>query len=145
MSEAVGFSIKEAAEKSALSEDTIRYYEKIGLLPQANRKNNRHRIYHPEDLIVMKLITCLKKTGMSLDEMKPFLSLTYESDLTEHPDLQVKLQQHRENIQQQINSLQMIIDVIDMKMTSGSMLPETCVLSDSSKRIPRVGHSHPLT
>ncbi|NQX57248.1 MerR family transcriptional regulator [Paenibacillus qinlingensis] len=141
MRESVGFSIKEAAVQSDLSEDTIRYYEKIGLLPQADRKKNRHRIYHPEDLTVMKLITCLKKTGMSLDEMKPFLGLTYESDLTEHPDLQVKLQQHKENIQHQINSLQMIIDVIDSKMTSGSMLPEACVLAEPTKRVPRVGHS----
>ncbi|CAH1203698.1 putative HTH-type transcriptional regulator [Paenibacillus allorhizoplanae] len=137
MSEAAGFSIKEAAEQSALSEDTIRYYEKIGLLPQADRKKNRHRIYHPEDLQVMQLITCLKKTGMSLDEMKPFLGLTYESDLTEHPDLQVKLQQHREKIQHQINSLQMIIDVIDSKMTSGNMLPEACELAEPTKRIQR--------
>ncbi|KRE56743.1 MerR family transcriptional regulator [Paenibacillus sp. Soil750] len=136
MSEAAGFSIKEAAEQSALSEDTIRYYEKIGLLPQADRKKNRHRIYHPEDLQVMQLITCLKKTGMSLDEMKPFLGLTYESDLTEHSDLQVKLQQHRENIQHQINSLQMIIDVIDAKMTSGNMMPEACELAEPTKRIP---------
>ncbi len=136
MSEAAGFSIKEAAEQSALSEDTIRYYEKIGLLPQADRKKNSHRIYHPEDLQVMQLITCLKKTGMSLDEMKPFLGLTYESDLTEHPDLQVKLQQHRENIQHQINSLQMIIDVIDAKMTSGNMMPEACELAEPMKRIP---------
>lgn len=136
MSEAAGFSIKEAAEQSALSEDTIRYYEKIGLLPQADRKKNRHRIYHPEDLQVMQLITCLKKTGMSLDEMKPFLGLTYDSDLTEHPDLQVKLQQHRENIQHQINSLQMIIDVIDAKMTSGNMMPEACELAEPTKRLP---------
>ncbi|CAN7532935.1 MerR family transcriptional regulator [Paenibacillus sp. LjRoot56] len=136
MSEAAGFSIKEAAEQSALSEDTIRYYEKIGLLPQADRKKNRHRIYRPEDLQVMQLITCLKKTGMSLDEMKPFLGLTYDSDLTEHPDLQVKLEQHRENIQHQINSLQMIIDVIDAKMTSGSMMPDACELAETTKRIP---------
>ncbi|OAS21599.1 MerR family transcriptional regulator [Paenibacillus oryzisoli] len=138
MSEATGFSIKEAAIQSALSEDTIRYYEKIGLLPQPDRKNNRHRIYHSEDLAVMKLITCLKKTGMSLDEMKPFLGLTAESNLIEHPDLQVKLNQHKENIQHQINSLQMILDVIDSKLSSGNMLPEACVLADPTKKLPQV-------
>lgn len=138
MSEAAGFSIKEAAIQSALSEDTIRYYEKIGLLPQPDRKSNRHRIYHAEDLTVMKLITCLKKTGMSLDEMKPFLGLTKESNLIEHPDLQAKLNQHKENIQHQIDSLQMILDVIDSKLSSGNMLPEACVLDDSTKKLPRV-------
>lgn len=140
MSETAGFSIKEAAAQTNLSEDTIRYYERIGLLPQADRKNNRHRIFYPEDLTVMNLITCLKKTGMSLDEMKPFLGLTKDSNLLEHPDLQAKLMEHKKNIQHQITSLQMIIDVIDSKMTSGNMLPEACVLSDLSKRLTRVGN-----
>ncbi|OCT13690.1 MerR family transcriptional regulator [Paenibacillus pectinilyticus] len=136
MGETAGFTIKQAAEQTALSEDTIRYYEKIGLLPEADRKMNRHRIYHGEDLRVMKMITCLKKTGMSLDEMKPFLGLTNDSDLTAYPDLQQKLLQHKENIQQQIDSLQMIIDVIDTKLTSGRM-PDQCELAEPTKKMPR--------
>lgn len=55
------FSIKETSEQAGLSEDTIRYYEKIGLLPRAERKANRHRVYRPEDIHTMRLITCLKK------------------------------------------------------------------------------------
>lgn len=132
-----GITIKEAAEQSTLSEDTIRYYERIGLLPQAVRKKNSHRIYQSEDIRVMKLITCLKKTGMSLDEMKPFLGLTYESDLAEHPELHEKLQHHKANIQQQIDSLQMIMDVIDAKMASGNMFPEPCELAEVKKEMPR--------
>lgn len=37
------FTIKQVAEQTGISEDTIRYYEKIMLLPQAERKENRHR------------------------------------------------------------------------------------------------------
>ncbi|WP_317618413.1 MerR family transcriptional regulator [Paenibacillus sp. PL91] len=61
MSEAKGFSIKEAAEQTGLTEDTIRYYEKISLLPRAERKENSHRIYRAEDIQKIKLINCLKK------------------------------------------------------------------------------------
>lgn len=63
MSENELFSIKETSEQAGLSEDTIRYYEKIGLLPRAERKVNRHRVYRLEDIHTMKLITCLKKQG----------------------------------------------------------------------------------
>lgn len=56
-----GYSIKETAERTGMSEDTIRYYEKIGLLPRAKRKGNSHRIYSDLDLNRMLLVTCLKK------------------------------------------------------------------------------------
>ena len=55
------FTIKQVAEQTGISEDTIRYYEKIMLLPQAERKENRHRFYRKEDIYRIKQITCLKK------------------------------------------------------------------------------------
>ncbi|MGQ3482036.1 MerR family DNA-binding transcriptional regulator [Paenibacillus sp. TY11] len=59
MSEKLSYSIKETSEQTGLSKDTIRYYEKIGLLPRAERKTNRHRLYRPQDVHTMKLITRL--------------------------------------------------------------------------------------
>lgn len=60
---AQGYSIKETAERTGMPEDTIRYYEKIGLLPRAKRKGNSHRIYSDADLEMMQMISCLKKQG----------------------------------------------------------------------------------
>lgn len=65
LSDHVMFSIKETSEQAGLSEDTIRYYEKIGLIPRAERKPNRHRVYRSEDIHTMKLITCLKNRNVS--------------------------------------------------------------------------------
>jgi MerR family copper efflux transcriptional regulator len=134
------FTIKEAAEQTELSEDTIRYYEKIGLLPRAERKENRHRIYHPEDIATMKLIICLKKTGMSLDEMKPFLNLSYDDDLTEFPELYAKIQSHKEKIYNQMVSLQQIIDFIDSFESrfnkTGSSAEPACSISGEHVRKP---------
>ena len=47
-----GYSIKETAERTGMSEDTIRYYEKIGLLPRAKRKGNSHRIYSDKSYLL---------------------------------------------------------------------------------------------
>ncbi|MBM7676950.1 MerR family DNA-binding transcriptional regulator [Gracilibacillus alcaliphilus] len=43
------YSIKQVTEKTGLTDDAIRYYEKIGLLPYVKRQQNGHRIYDEED------------------------------------------------------------------------------------------------
>lgn len=119
MTEATAFSIKETAEQTGLSEDTIRYYEKIGLLPRAERKENRHRIYREEDISMIKLVTCLKKTGLSLDEMKPFLKISSLDNFYAFPELYERIDSHKENIKSQIAALQTVLDFIDDKMEHG--------------------------
>lgn len=113
------FTIKQVAEQTGISEDTIRYYEKIMLLPQAERKENRHRFYRKEDIYRMKQITCLKKTGMSLEAMRPFLADTVDSDSVNYPELVDQLRSQREHIMIQISSLQQIVDFIDIKLKEG--------------------------
>ncbi|MNE89358.1 MerR, DNA binding [compost metagenome] len=65
---------------------------------------------------MLKIIICLKKTGMSLDEMKPFLDLSSQDDLSSFPELVDMLQSHKDKIRSQIASLQQIVDLIDSKM-----------------------------
>jgi DNA-binding transcriptional MerR regulator len=113
------FTIKQTAEQTGISEDTIRYYEKIALLPRAERKDNGHRIYRQEDIHTIRLISCLKKTGMPLEEMRPFLAVSVDTDPGEYPELVEFMRSHRENIVSQIASLQQVVDFIDMKLEEG--------------------------
>ncbi|RJE88321.1 MerR family transcriptional regulator [Paenibacillus sp. 1011MAR3C5] len=113
------YTIKQTAEQTGISEDTIRYYEKIALLPRADRKDNGHRIYREEDIHMIRLLSCLKKTGMPLEEMRPFLVVSADSDPAEYPELVERLKSHRENIVSQIASLQQVVDFIDMKLVKG--------------------------
>lgn len=131
-----GYSIKETAERTGIPEDTIRYYEKIGLLPRAQRKGNSHRIYSDQDLETMKLIACLKKTGMSLDDMRPYLSLSLDSDLSEYPELHEMILNHKQKILEQIASLQQIVDFIDTKMERGNFGPQKCELTGDTRKMP---------
>ncbi|PWW02380.1 DNA-binding transcriptional MerR regulator [Paenibacillus cellulosilyticus] len=119
MKEEHTFTIKQTAKKTNISEDTIRYYEKIALLPRAERKDNGHRIYRQEDIDTILLISCLKKTGMPLDEMRPFLTVSTDADPAEYPELVELLKSHRENIVSQIASLQQVVDFIDVKLEKG--------------------------
>ncbi|MCZ8523017.1 MULTISPECIES: MerR family transcriptional regulator [Paenibacillus] len=119
MKEEQSYTIKQTAELTGITEDTIRYYEKIALLPRAERKDNGHRIYRREDIQTIRLIACLKKTGMPLEEMRPFLAVTADADPAEFPELVERLRSHREHIVGQIASLQQVVDFIDMKLEEG--------------------------
>lgn len=131
-----GYSIKETAERTGITEDTIRYYEKIGLLPRAQRKGNSHRIYSDQDLETMKLVTCLKKTGMSLDAIRPYLHLSLDSDLSSYPELHEMILNHKQKILEQIASLQQIVDFIDTKIELGNLGPQKCELTGDTKKMP---------
>ncbi|MEJ8305884.1 MerR family transcriptional regulator [Saccharibacillus sacchari] len=120
--ETMGYTIKQTSELTGLPEDTIRYYEKIGLLPRAKRRANSHRIYAPEDVQTMKLIVCLKKTGMSLDEMKPYLDMSRQGDLAATPEAFERIREYRANVLEQISSLQTVVDFIDLKLAQGTLM-----------------------
>ncbi|CAI6085831.1 MerR family transcriptional regulator [Cohnella sp. JJ-181] len=113
------YTIKQIADRTGISEDTIRYYEKIALLPRAVRRDNGHRVYREEDLSTLRLLSCLKKTGMPLEEMRPFLTVSADADPADYPELVEQLRSHRENIVGQIASLQQVVDFIDMKLDEG--------------------------
>lgn len=66
------------AERTGISKDTIRYYEKIGLLhPEII---NKHREYNNNDVILMETIIKLKQTGFSLLEIKMLFDWSKNTD-----------------------------------------------------------------
>lgn len=70
------FTLQEVVERSGLSEHTLRYYERIGLLEQVRRDHSsRHRRYTAQDLQVIEVMACLRATGMSIDHMRKFIEL----------------------------------------------------------------------
>ena len=108
-------SIKQAAEFTGLSEDTIRYYEKIGLLPYADRKASGHRTYSKHQLEGMVFLTRLKATGMTLEEMKRFRKL-YERGEASLPQRVSILIEHKNRIQNEIDRLLETQRIIDYKI-----------------------------
>ncbi|MNI86138.1 MerR, DNA binding [compost metagenome] len=84
----------------------------------------------------MKLITCLKKTGMPLDDMRPFLDLSLDSNLSEFPELHEMIVNHKQKILDQIASLQQIVDLIDSKMDQNYLGPQECELTVDRKKMP---------
>jgi len=77
----VEYSISQVGERTGYSADTLRFYEKAGLLPGVKRRGGR-RVYTEMNLLAVKLIGCLKKTGMPIAEIAEFMRLTTKGDET---------------------------------------------------------------
>jgi DNA-binding transcriptional MerR regulator len=67
------FKIQQVSEQTGLTTHTLRYYEKIGVLPAPERQNGGARIYTEADVNFMLFISGLKKTGMSLADICAFV------------------------------------------------------------------------
>jgi DNA-binding transcriptional MerR regulator len=109
-------SIKHAAERTGLSEDTIRYYEKIDLLPPAKRNSGGRRIYDADDLEMMVFITHLKSAGMSLETVKYFLSLNLEENSNAASERLALLTEQKELLESKIAELQAAHKVLEHKV-----------------------------
>lgn len=74
--------IAEAADHSGLSIDTIRYYEKTGLIPKISRGADGRRRFRAEDVDWLKLLRSLRATGMTMKTMARFAELYQDGDKT---------------------------------------------------------------
>ncbi|MBL0385643.1 MerR family transcriptional regulator [Tumebacillus sp. ITR2] len=109
-------SIKQAAERTGLSEDTIRYYEKIDLLPPAKRNSGGRRVYGADDLELMVFITHLKSAGMSLETIKYYLSLSLEEDPNAASERLALLTEQKKLVESKLAELQAVYKVLEHKV-----------------------------
>ena len=98
------YTVKVAAEKSNLSSNTLRYYEKEGLLPHIKRSASGIRRYTDEDLEWLGLICCLKNTGMSIKKIRDFVELSVQGPET-LKDRCAMLNAHKEEVEGHIQEM----------------------------------------
>jgi DNA-binding transcriptional MerR regulator len=76
------YSPAQTVEMSGFSLDTLRYYERIGLIEPVRRAAGGHRRYSDDDLGWLDMLRCLRGTGMPIAQMQSFAELTREGDGT---------------------------------------------------------------
>lgn len=91
-------TIKEVAEKYDITADTLRYYERVGMIPKVTRKANGIRDYQEEDLGWVELAICMRSAGLPIEVMIEYVKLYKEGDDTIPARLEL--------LQEQMNSLQ---------------------------------------
>lgn len=108
------YSIKEMAELTGLPPSTLRYYDKQGLLPNLRRDANNNRIFSDEDFRNLRLIDCLKRSGLSIRDIRTYIKLMKKGDASLNERLEIFVKR-REAIRQEISNLQGLLDVIEYK------------------------------
>ena len=108
------YTIGEAAQRMHLSAPTLRYYDKEGLLPFVDRSAGGARIFKESDFEWLRLIECLKSTGMPIRDIKQFIDWYMEGDTT-LPQRRDMFYERRRAVEAQIETLQATLDMIDYK------------------------------
>ena len=94
----------EAAQESGLSLDTLRYYEREGILQGVERGPGGHRVYTEDNLGTLGFLRCLRDTGMPISLLRRYGQLSQdESTLPERIEL---LEEHARSVAEQIAALQ---------------------------------------
>lgn len=109
--------IKEFSDQSGLSADTLRYYEKIGLIAPPRRDSAGHRIYLRAELDWVAFLCRLRETGMNIAAMRRYAALRAEGDATlaERREL---LAAHRDEVRARIAALTGNLSVLDTKIAT---------------------------
>ena len=107
--------IGELAKRSGLSAHTIRYYERIGLLPYADRDQSSQRDYDASILVWIEFLGRLRTTGMPIREMLRYAALRERGVGTE-TERREMLEQHRARVRIHAAELQAALLVLDTKI-----------------------------
>lgn len=108
------FTIKDAARFMGVPTSTIRYYDKEGLLPFVERKESGYRIFTEKDIAALRIIDCLKKTGMSIREIRQFSEWIEQGDASLQQRYEMFLERKR-IVEKQMAELQKILDIVNYK------------------------------
>lgn len=109
------YSIGEVSEQSGLSRDTLRWYERIGLMDYVGRNHTGQRRFSDRDLDWLRLIGKLRRTGMTVADMVRYAELVREGDST-FPQRLEMFRHTRAEVLARIAELQQTVAVLDCKI-----------------------------
>lgn len=107
--------IHEVSERYSISHDTLRYYERIGLLPPVQRDKSGIRDYNELDLKRVEFIKCMRSAGLPIEVLIEYVSLFQQGDDTIEARKEI-LQEQREILAAKIADLQKTLDLLDHKI-----------------------------
>jgi DNA-binding transcriptional MerR regulator len=113
----VTYAIAEAAHRSGLSIDTLRYYERIQLIDPPARDSGGRRAYNDEDLAWLGFLTKLRTTGMPIRMMREYARLRHQGTASATRRKQILVEQRAE-VLDRITELNACLDVLNYKIAN---------------------------
>ena len=108
-------TIAEVCIRFDLSQDTLRYYEKIGLIPTIQRRTSGIRNYNEEDCKWIEFIKCMRSAGLTIEFLSEYVRLFKEGETTLEKRRQLLIEQ-REKLRDHMTEMQNTLDRLDRKV-----------------------------
>lgn len=108
-------TITEVSKKFGITPDTLRYYEKIGLVKKVHRNSKGVRDYQESDLRRIEFIRCMRSSGLSIEVLRKYVQLFNEGDSTIAERKEI-LSEQRELLNIKMTEMQETLDRLDNKI-----------------------------
>lgn len=109
-------TIREVSERYNISQDTLRYYERIGMIPPVTRSPGGIRDYREKDLSWVELAICMRSAGLPVEVMIEYVRLYQQGDVTMQARMEL-LQEQREKLLEQRQQLDTTLKRLDYKIS----------------------------
>ena len=107
--------ISEVSEQAGISSDTLRYYERIGLLPPVNRSESGIRDYNELDIRRVDFIKCMRSAGLPIEVLIEYFNLVQQGDQTIEARKEILIEQ-REQLLARMEEMQETLDLLNHKI-----------------------------
>src|SRR5687767_4260512 len=108
-------NIMEVSEQSGISSDTLRYYERIGLLPPVHRNESGIRDYNELDIRRVEFIKCMRSAGLPIEVLIEYVALVQQGDKTIETRKEI-LKEQRELLAAKMKEMQKTLNLLDYKI-----------------------------
>ena len=123
-----GLTIGKLSKMAGVTNDTVRFYERYGLIAPASRSKSNYRLYREKDALRLRFIKRAKALGFTLNEIKDLLVLSQDPEATK-ADIKERTEQKAQDIRNKIHDLSRILSALEH-------LVETCDGHGSAKECP---------
>jgi DNA-binding transcriptional MerR regulator len=123
--------IAEVSEQYGLSADTLRYYERVGLIPPVHRNEGGIRDYNELDLRRVDFIKCMRSAGLPVEVLIKYVALVQQGDKTIEARKEI-LKKQRGLLATRMEEMQKTLDILDHKIE----VYENAVLKKEKDMIP---------
>lgn len=107
--------ISEVSEQYSISSDTLRYYERIGLIPPVNRNGGGIRDYNELDVKRVEFVKCMRSAGLPIDVLIGYFQLIQQGDQTIEARKEI-LKEQRDLLGARMAEMQETLDLLDHKI-----------------------------
>jgi DNA-binding transcriptional MerR regulator len=107
--------IAEVSDQYGLSTDTLRYYERVGLIPPVNRNDSGIRDYNELDLRRVDFIKCMRSAGLPIEVLIEYVALVQQGDKTIEARKDILIEQ-RKLLVDRMNEMQKTLDILEHKI-----------------------------